>query len=111
MKHFQHPKVKNMNTVSRIVIVPDFQGFGLANLFMENVFELYKDKRITITTSLKPFIKALKNNKKWSCTRFGRISCGKGQIHSKNNANSSYFNSYNRVTASFEWRRDSEGRV
>lgn len=98
---FPHPIAKDIMTISRIVIVPEFQGFGLATKFMNNISELYKMDRVRITTSLKPFMEALKKNKTWKCVRFGRVSNGSktGILHNKSKTNTT---SHNRITATFE---------
>lgn len=88
-------------TINRLVIIPEFQGFGLGSKFINEIANLHNDKnRIRITSSLKPFISSLKNNIKWKCVRFGRVSSGSGSIHNKKNVNSF---SYNRITATFEY--------
>ena len=87
-----HPVAKDIMTISRIVIVPEFQGFGIGIKFMNEVANLYSD-RMRITTSLKPFILALKKNKEWKCVRFGRNSEYQGI---------KYVGSNNRITATFQ---------
>lgn len=81
--------------ISRVVIVPEFQGLGIGIKFMNAVADKYngKGERVTITTSLKPFIKSLKRNYFWKCTRFSRA--GKGKL-----ARSS-----SRITGSFEYKK------
>lgn len=97
---FPHPKVKDIWNISRIVIIPEYQGFGLGIKFMNEISNLYKNNRVRITTSLKSFIKSLEKNKNWKCVRFGRVSSGSGSgsIHNKNKQT----HSNNRITATFE---------
>ena len=97
---FPHPIAKDIMTISRLVIVPEFQGFGIGSKFMASISDLYKSERIRITTSLKPFIKSLKKNKEWKCVRFGRaITDSKtGKLHNK----STDSGSNNRITATFQ---------
>ena len=85
-----------MMVISRVVIVPEFQGLGIGIKFMNAVADVYKEKgeRVTIITSLKPFIKSLKRNPSWKCIRFGRAAAG-----SKINTSS------NRITGSFEYKK------
>lgn len=90
-------------TISRIVIVPEFQGFGIGIKFMNSICDLYKGNRIRITTSLKPFMIALNNRKDWFCVRNGRVGSGSGSglLHNKNNKKSF---SGNRITATFQYK-------
>lgn len=86
-------------TIGRLVIVPEFQGFGIGIRFMNEIADLYKSDRIRITTSLKPFMIALNNNKKWICVRSGRVN---SLVHNKSNKSTV---SYNRITATFQYMR------
>jgi hypothetical protein len=106
-----HPSAKNISMISRIVILPEYQGFGLALKFMKIICQIYNKsgERMRIVTSLKPFIEALKRNNDWILKRFDRISSGSGSgsgsgsIHNK--AKQTSF-SNNRITASFEYIGD-----
>ena len=99
---FPHPQAKDIMTIGRIVIVPEFQGFGIGIKFMNLIADLYKGNRIRITTSLKPFMKALDSNKSWICVRSGRaITDSKSGLLHNNNKNSG---SSNRITATFQYR-------
>ena len=40
--HFPHPKKKNLKRNSRTVVLPDYQGLGLAFIFMEKLASAYK---------------------------------------------------------------------
>jgi len=104
INRFPHPQAKDIMTISRLVIVPEFQGFGIGVKFLNVISDLYKNDRIRITTSLKPFIKALDKQKTWKCVRFGRV--GKAgetsKIHSTKESSSV---SYNRITATFQYER------
>ena len=101
---FPHPQAKDIMTISRIVIVPEFQGFGIGIKFMNEIARIYKGNRIRITTSLKPFMLALSKNKNWKCVRSGRVGkTGKtSKITSTSTSTSTV--SYNRITATFEYR-------
>ena len=98
---FPHPVAKDIMTISRLVIVPEFQGFGLAIKLMNIISDLYFNDRIRITTSLKPFIEALNKNNIWKCVRFGRVHCSTdiGFQHRDKGTVST-----NRITATFEKR-------
>lgn len=87
--------------ISRLVIVPEFQGFGIGIKFMESIADLYKGQRIRIVTSLKPFIIALKKNKNWKCVRFDRVSAG-FRSEKINSIYKKESTSHNRITATFE---------
>ena len=71
---FPHPRAKDIMTIGRMVVVPEFQGFGLGVKFMNEIAKLYEDDRIRITTSLKPFMMTLNKNKNWKCVRSGRVA-------------------------------------
>lgn len=102
---FAHPIAKDIMTISRIVIVPEFQGHGLAIKFMNEVSCLYKEEnRIRITSSLKSFIEALNRNKNWKCVRFGRVG-RTGESSAIHNKSSHCSVSRNRITATFEMKR------
>lgn len=98
---FPHPMARDIMTIGRLVIVPEFQGFGIGIKFMNEISDLYNNDRVRITTSLKPFIESMSKNKNWKCVRFGRVSCstGKGFQNSKNEKSSV---STNRITATFQ---------
>lgn len=101
---FPHPQAKDIMTISRIVIVPEFQGFGIGIKFMNLIADLYKSDRIRITTSLKPFMIALNKSKEWNCVRNGRVHCATGNgFQNKNNVNATV--STNRITATFQYKR------
>ncbi len=99
---FPHPIAKDIMTVGRLVVVPEFQGFGVGIKFINTIAKIYKENRIRITTSLKPFMKALNNNKNWICVRSGRV--GQPGKNSKIHNKSSSSVSYNRITATFQYR-------
>lgn len=103
MRKFVHPKAKDIQMISRIVILPEYQGFGLALKFMKIISDLYfkNGERIRIVTSLKPFIETLKKSKDWNLKRFDRVGSGSGSIHNKKNTSNF---SFNRITASFEYK-------
>lgn len=99
---FPHPVAKDIMTISRVVIVPEFQGFGIGLKFMNIIANQYKGNRIRITTSLKPFMIALSKNKNWKCVRSGRVGKpGKNsKIYSQKKDSSV---SYDRITATFQY--------
>jgi hypothetical protein len=100
---FPHPQAKDIMTISRVVIVPEFQGFGIGIKFMDTIADIYKADRIRVTTSLKPFMMALNSNKNWKCVRSGRV--GKPGKNSMNHTIKESSVSYNRITATFQYQR------
>lgn len=66
----------NHYTVSRLVVLPDYQGVGLGTKFLEFVARAYRNDRklLDITTSAKNLIIAL-NKKSWAkMVRFGKTA-------------------------------------
>lgn len=98
--HFPHPKVKNMKKIHRIVVLPDYQGLGIGNIFLNEIAKIYKEQkqRTTITTSTPVFIKSLQNSKLWIMTRRpSRV------VNNSKTSTISVGSSSNRLTASFEY--------
>ena len=98
---FCHPIVRDIMKIQRLVVVPEFQGFGIGLKFMNEISNLYETDRIRIITSLKPFIKTLSKNRDWKCLRFSRVS--DGGKHASKSIQKSLSN--NRITATFEKRQ------
>lgn len=65
--HQPHPKNKKLKRISRLVILPDYQGIGLGTKFITKLGEYYEDLgfQLTIDTSAKNMIMALNKNSKW----------------------------------------------
>ena len=63
-----NPKIKR---VTRLVVLPDYQGIGLGTRFLECVAEIYKKQGydFSIVTSAKNLIHSLNKNKKWTLIR------------------------------------------
>ena len=84
--HFPHPKIKNMKKGHRLVILPDYQGIGLGNIFSTKVASWYKKQgyRFSITSSIQSLIHARKKSNLWALTRKGRVGdVGKKSIYKK----------------------------
>jgi ABC-type ATPase with predicted acetyltransferase domain len=101
--HFPHPRVKNMKRIHRIVILPDYQGIGLGNRFLNEIAKMYKHQkqRVTITTSTPVFINSLIKSKEWIMIRKpSRVknSVARSATIAKNTSS-------DRLTASFEYIR------
>ena len=70
--HFPHPKNKKIKKVTRLVVLPDYQGIGLGVAFLNTVAEIYKDYDFRIQTSAKNLIYALNKHKNWRMDKFKR---------------------------------------
>lgn len=70
--HFPHPNNKKIKKVTRLVVLPDYQGIGLGVAFLNAVAEIYKDYDFRITTSAKNLIHALNKHKNWRLDNYGR---------------------------------------
>lgn len=70
--HFPHPKNRKIKKVTRLVVLPDYQGIGLGIAFLNTIAEIYKDYDFRITTSAKNLIHALNKHKNWRLESFGR---------------------------------------
>ena len=97
---FLHWSKKNFWRISRIVVLPDFQGCGIAGIVLENLVKdefIKKGKGMLITTSNPMMINSLKRNPSWAMTSKDRKrvggKLGKGKIK----------RSYDRITASFQY--------
>lgn len=44
--HQPHPKNTKLKRVSRLVILPDYQGIGLGTKFLNKIAEMYSEERI-----------------------------------------------------------------
>ena len=63
--------------VSRLVILPDYQGIGLGTRFLDAVCDIYADDNIvSIVTSAKNMIHALQKSDVWRARRYSVSSNG-----------------------------------
>ena len=71
--HQPHPKNTKIKRVSRLVILPDYQGIGLGYKFLNVVAKDYVDKGydFMIITSAKNLIMKLYNSNTWKMVRYG----------------------------------------
>lgn len=101
--HFPHPNNPKIKAVSRLVILPDYQGIGLGRKFLNIVADIYTQKGFDfmICTSAKNLIMALKRDNSWSMTRYGKASLIAGTGIQSFNKTSSFA----RFTASFFKKR------
>lgn len=68
--HFPHPKNRKIKRVTRLVILPDYQGVGLGTRFLNVIATFYDDFDFTITTSAKNLIHALNKSDQWILKRY-----------------------------------------
>jgi GNAT superfamily N-acetyltransferase len=75
--HQPHGINKKIKRVSRLVILPDYQGIGLGTKFLEKVAEHYVKYNydFSIKTSAKNLIKSLIKNNKWCFASYGKSGC------------------------------------
>ena len=67
-----HIGKRNYRRVSRIVVLPDFQGIGIGGEVVDAICRLYRDRgmRVGITTSHPAMISHLKRSRQWRLTNF-----------------------------------------
>ena len=90
--------------VSRLVVLPDYQGIGIGKRLLNFVAELYVSQTkmpFYILTSNPQIIRG--NMKNWATTRFGHASMGRGDSRINNEIRKSL--SRNRITASLKYER------
>lgn len=65
----------NFKAISRLVVLPDYQGVGVGIVLLNYVAELYqtRKKRVIITTGNPAMKKALGKDPAWEMTRMGRV--------------------------------------
>jgi GNAT superfamily N-acetyltransferase len=90
--------------VSRLVVLPDYQGIGIGKLLLNFIAELYTTQTkqpFYILTSNPQIIKG--NLKNWEIKRFGHASRGKGNTRINNEIRNSL--SRKRITVSLQYNR------
>jgi GNAT superfamily N-acetyltransferase len=88
--------------VSRLVVLPDYQGIGVGKKFLNFIAELYTSQTkmpFYILTSNPQIIRG--SNQNWKIARFGHASRGKGDTRINNEIRSSL--SRNRITVSLKY--------
>ncbi len=100
-----HTRMKsNYYRVSRLVVLPDYQGIGVGKLLLSFIAELYTSQTkmpFYIVTSNPQIIRG--NLKNWKIARFGHASRGKGDTKINNGIKNSL--SRNRLTVSMRYLR------
>ena len=71
--HQPNPKNLKLKRVSRLVILPDYQGIGLGRKFLNEIAKIYINKGydFSIITTAKNLINALRKDPNWCFTRYG----------------------------------------
>ena len=74
MIHQPHPINKKIKRVSRLVILPDYQGIGLGTKFLDFIAKKYVDLGydFSIITSAKNLISSLRKKQNWILISYGR---------------------------------------
>lgn len=69
--HQPNARNKMIKRVSRLVILPDYQGIGLGTAFLNFVARFYKEQSydFSIITSAKNMIMSLRKSKLWAMTQ------------------------------------------
>lgn len=75
--HQPHGINKKIKRVSRLVILPDYQGIGLGTKFLNFMAEYYTKMGFdfSIKTSAKNLIKTLQKSNKWQFASYGKSGC------------------------------------
>ena len=74
--HQPHGKNRKIKRVSRLVVLPDFQGIGIGYAFLNKIGEIYTNEgwTFTIVTSAKNLIWKLANSNEWTMKRLESVS-------------------------------------
>ena len=70
--HQPHPRNTKIKRVSRLVILPDYQGIGLGYKFLTAIAKMYVEQGFDfeIITSAKNLIMKLYQSSDWICSRY-----------------------------------------
>ena len=93
--------------VSRLVVLPDYQGIGVGKRLLNFIAELYSTQTklpFYILTSNPQIVKG--NLKNWKITRFGHANRGKGDTRINNEIRNSL--SRKRITVSLQYLSNKE---
>lgn len=76
--HFPHPTNKKIKTITRLCILPDYQGIGIGKKFLTEVAKIYAKKGfdVKITTSAKNLIVGLQKMREWRLVRYSQKKAG-----------------------------------
>lgn len=104
--YFPHAHLKNTWRISRLVVLPDYQGIGLGGRLSEYIADKYNEegKDVTITTSNPAAIMAFLKSDKWNLMRKDRCSTA-GRTSCFQRKDKKYSTSANRITCAFKYKR------
>ena len=94
-----HPIRKHIWRVSRIVVLPDYQGVGIASTMMNNIANAFLNEGTTIciVTSNRAMIGSMQKSPLWKCVDISRKQCRTGAKSLPHQSGK------HRITASFEF--------
>lgn len=77
--HQPHPRHKNLKRVSRLVILPDYQGIGLGTKLLNFTAKYWNNKGmdLCIDTSAKNLIASLKKSPNWRMYAYAKSKLAK----------------------------------
>ena len=103
-----HGFIKDGKRISRTVVLPDFQGIGLGNTFVNAICAGLKAQGFSVytTTSHPARIRALNKSNQWSMIRKPSRVAKQGP-----KANKGLVSSGSRITASFQYAGDADAQV
>jgi len=102
--HFPHPNEKKFKRGHRLVVMPDYQGFGLGHTLSSEIAQIYKDQgyRFIITSNTKSLYKQRLRDARWRVTSVGRShSLDRRKSRSQLTLNNT--GSHNKITISYEY--------
>lgn len=101
--HQPHPINTKLKRVSRLVILPDYQGIGLGTKFLNEIAKYYiaKGYDFSIITTAKNLINALRKSDKWCMFRYNKHK----QVTSKSSKIDKNRKLRECVTASFMYKK------
>lgn len=75
--HQPHGINKKIKRVSRLVILPDYQGIGLGSKFLNEIAKIYVNNGydFSIKTSAKNLINSLRKQNDWCLISYGISNC------------------------------------
>ena len=112
----QFPMRKGWKRVHRLVVLPDYQGIGLGTKFINEICREYikNGMNVNLTTTTPALIHGLARDRNWALVRKGRVkntlqkNLGIYYQHkrAKNDTGWNLGTSDNRITYSFNWKKD-----
>lgn len=100
--HFPHPVAKNIQSLSRVVVLPDYQGLGLgAHSFTETLARICdaNGKRFAVSTSHPALVKTWASSQNWTMTGAPKFATKPGATSTL-----AMVKGQHRRIAHFQWR-------